>query len=183
MLVMGIAVLSPGSSTWEDFIVDDPGPIVFAPMEDINALSHIGNVLIASIFGHGVFISQDNAQSWQPFNLGLTDFQTRDIEVIDDVIYLAVNGGLWSRPISDLQLQSYTGIVFNDKNENALQDGDEEGFENIIVSKKASQNSITTDADGTFTLYSLEAQPDTIYSNSTAIYQCNHTSNLCYRIN
>jgi uncharacterized repeat protein (TIGR01451 family) len=157
-------VLSPGSSTWEEFIVDDPYPIVFAPMEKIDALSHIGNVLIGSVFGHGVFISQDNAQSWQSFNLGLTDFQTRDVEVIDDVIYLAVNGGLWSRPISDLQLQSYTGIVYNDKNENALQDGDEEGFENIIVSKKASNNSITTEADGSFTLYSLEAQPDTIFA-------------------
>ena len=158
----GNAVLSPGSSTWEYFMVDDPNPIVFAPMEEINALSHIGNVLIGSVYGHGVFISQDNAQSWVPFNHGLTDFQTRDIEVIDDVIYLAVNGGLWSRPISDLQLHSYRGIVFNDKNGNALQDGDEDGFENIIVSKKASLNSITTEADGTFTLYSLEAQPDTI---------------------
>ena len=160
----GNVVLSPGSSTWEEFIVDDPNPIVFAPTEEINALSHIGNVLIGSAFGHGVFISQDNAQSWQPFNLGLADFQTRDVEVIDDVIYLAVNGGLWSRPISDLQLLSYTGTVFNDKNENALQDGDEEGFENIIVSKKVSQNSITTEADGTFTLYSLEAPSDTIFA-------------------
>ncbi len=160
----GNVVLSPSSSTWEDLIVEDPNPIVFAPNEEINAIAHFGNVLIGSVFGHGVFISQNNAQSWLPFNLGLTDFQTRDVEVIDDVIYLAVNGGLWSRPISDLQLLSYTGIVYNDKNENALQDGDEEGFENIIVSKKASHNSITTEADGTFTLYSLEAQPDTIFA-------------------
>jgi len=158
----GNVVLSPGSSTWEIFTVDDPTPIIFAPTEEINSMAHIGNVLLGSVFGHGVFISQDNAQSWQPFNLGLTDFQTRDVQVIDDVIYLGVNGGLWSRPISDLQLQSYTGIVFNDKNENALQDGDEEGFENIIVSKKASYSSISTEADGTFTLYSLEALPDTI---------------------
>ena len=183
-------VLSPGSSTWDIFIVDDPNPIVFAPLEEINALSHIGNVLIGSVFGHGVFISQDNAQSWQSFNLGLTDFQTLDVEVIDDVIYLGVSGGLWSRPLSDLQLQLYTGIVYNDKNENALQDGDEEGFENIIVSKKASHSSITTAADGTFTLYSLEAQPDTIiatpppyaYVTTPPIYVTGSTDQLAIGI-
>ncbi len=166
----GNVKLSPGSTSWEDYIVEDPNPIVYVPEEEISALTNAGNVLIGAVFGHGVFVSLDNALTWQPFNFGLTDFQTRDVKVVDDVIYLAVNGGLWSRPLGDLQLQSYTGIVYNDKNENAVQDGDEEGLENIIVYKKVSLNSITTNADGTFNLYSLESFPDTILATPQSQY-------------
>jgi photosystem II stability/assembly factor-like uncharacterized protein len=158
---IGNVSLAPGSTTWDHIVVNiDEGP--FSAVEDLVDITHFENVLIGCVYGHGVFISLDNGYYWHPFNFGLTDFQAKDIEIIDDQIYLAVSGGMWIRPVSDLALFLFSGTVFNDENENGIQDITETGIENILVRKHHENSTSSTLADGSFDIYSQYNLLDTL---------------------
>lgn len=159
---LGNIRLSPGDQYWKSYAVTDPNPVGNSLRFEINALAHSANILFGSIYGHGVFVSFDNGGSWLPFNHGLTDLKALTIEIVNDSLYLGVSGGVWVRPISDVQKYGYSGVVFNDMNKNGVQDSIEPGIKNVTIQKHLEDISITTLSDGSYKLFSSTILPDTI---------------------
>lgn len=162
--------LSPGDQHWKFYPVINPNPVAYPLRPEINALIHSANVLFGSIYGHGVFVSLDNGGSWLPFNHGLNDLEALTIEIMNDSLYLGVSGGVWTRPVSDLQNYAYSGVVYNDMNENGVQDPVEPGIKNVTVRKHLEDISITTLTDGSYKLYSYTILPDTISADLPSPY-------------
>jgi hypothetical protein len=94
--------LPPNDNEWEILI-----PLVEGINNDLHLqifsfMESVGNVLIGGISGRGVFISYDLGINWHTVNEGLDDFHTRSLVIAKDTFYLGVDGGVWTRPISDV---------------------------------------------------------------------------------
>ena len=154
--------LAPGETEWlaivPDFSNNDPTP----QLPYFTCLASAGDILFAGLYGWGVFASLDNGNSWTPFNLGLSDYQARTLKVLNDTLYLGVDGGLWARPISEFVVHAFSGIVYNDINANGIQEQGENGLANILVEKKNENKLISSATDGHFQLYGESTLIDTI---------------------
>lgn len=97
-----VAWLAPNETEWELIIPEIEGinDVFHSPL--FTFMENVGNVLIGGISGRGVFISYDLGINWHPVNEGLDDFHTRSLVIAKDTLYLGVDGGVWTRPISDL---------------------------------------------------------------------------------
>ncbi len=123
-----------------------------------NDILSVGNYLIA-VSRQGVFRSDDNGLNWTAWSEGLYFRNTSSIQLYDGYIWVGVEGdGIWKRPITELGLQSATGLVFLDTNGDGQQGTGEAGMPNVIVKSVGSGSYANTRADGTFTLLSSLAQ-------------------------
>lgn len=89
--------LHKDSTAWEE--VTEPFSDVRS--HPISMLSH-HDVLFLTVFGEGVFGSKDHGQTWYAINDGLPNFKTITLTKDYDFLYLATEGGVWKRPLSDL---------------------------------------------------------------------------------
>ncbi|MGB4847430.1 MAG: T9SS type A sorting domain-containing protein [Saprospiraceae bacterium] len=100
----GLYRLSPSATTWEHLT----GPVPVSPVFNypvlINTIKSHDNILIAGTHGYGVYISNDNGDSWTEANQGLDDRQVLSSNITEDEIYIGVQGGVWKRALSELTL-------------------------------------------------------------------------------
>ena len=154
--------LAPGETEWlflsPDFSTHPPTP----ELPYFTCLASAGDILFGGLYGWGVYASLDNGSSWTAFNLGLNDYQVRTLKVINDTLYAGVDGGLWARPVSEFVVYAYSGIVYNDKNANGIQEQGENGLANILVEKKNENKIISSNTDGFFQVFGESTSTDTI---------------------
>ena len=132
------------------------------PLTSSYSMESHGNVLIAALYGNGVFASQDNGDHWYAINNGLDNFQTTTLSIINTDLYLGVDGGVWHRPLFELAPYQYSGVAYKDINANGIWDNGENGLANVPI-RKVHQESITySGADGNFLLLSDSMDPDSI---------------------
>ncbi|MBP7240134.1 MAG: T9SS type A sorting domain-containing protein [Saprospiraceae bacterium] len=154
--------LAPGETEWLVLSPDFSGHPPASQLPYFSCLASSGDILFAGLYGWGVYASLDNGNSWTAFNLGLSDYQVRTLKVLNDTLYAGVDGGLWARPVSEFVVYAYSGIVYNDKNANGIQEQGEDGLVNIFVEKKNENKIFTSDSDGHFQVYGESISTDTI---------------------
>ena len=154
--------LAPGETEWVVLSPDFSGHPSTSQLPYFSCLASAGDILFAGLYGWGVYASLDNGNSWTAFNLGLSDYQVRTLKVLNDTLYAGVDGGLWSRPVSEFVVYEYSGIVYNDINANGIQDQGENGLTNILVEKKNENKIFSSDTDGLFRVYGESTSTDTI---------------------
>lgn len=108
----------------------------------------------------GPFISKDDGNTWIPFNLGLPqniDYNISSYFIDDKYIYISCGvAGIYRRLISDTVVYSYTGIVYDDTNNNGVLDVSEQPYPNAVVFTKKTNAIATSDRNG---YYILETEP------------------------
>ncbi len=99
--------VSPNSEDqWE---LADGGISLLNFFGGIDKMISVGGVLVATTLGYadGIFVSMDNATSWQPFNEGLFGLACKEIVTDGTYLYAGMDGqGVWRRSLSDLNLQA-----------------------------------------------------------------------------
>jgi photosystem II stability/assembly factor-like uncharacterized protein len=118
----------------------------------------VNNYLIAAN-ANGVFASSDHGAHWTAWDEELSIHEVPYMTYFNDRIWIATNGGgIWNRPVADLDAQSIHGTVFWDKNQNGVQDPGEAGFKGVIVRDGVSGNATSTLEDGSYTLITRTPQ-------------------------
>lgn len=102
--------LPPGHGQWEKIPIPANNP----DTEYIKAitLESFGELLIAGVHGYGVYISEDVGKTWNKADEGLENLKILSSTIINDTIYLGMEGGIWRRPLSEYgSTGSHTGSV------------------------------------------------------------------------
>ncbi|MCF8247873.1 MAG: T9SS type A sorting domain-containing protein [Saprospiraceae bacterium] len=131
----------------------------------VGHLIGVGGALVASTFGYTdvVFISLDSAQTWLPFNDGLPDYNAGKLVADGSYLYAATNGqGVWRRSLADLNLESVTGKVFLDENNNGIQDNGELPLPGTLLQLENTSGKSVSRNDGSFEIFSSFLQPDVL---------------------
>jgi|GEM_PF-5459536 len=100
--------LHKDSTAWEEVTE----PISSVPVQSISMLGH-NDVLFLSVFGEGVFGSNDHGQTWFTINEGLTNYRTISLTKDKDFLYVGTEGGVWKRPLNELTV-SINDPVWNE---------------------------------------------------------------------
>ena len=117
-------------------------------------LISVGNYLVAATLA-GVFLSQDEGQTWTAWNEGLSGAGILDLEVYNGFVWGSVNSnGLWKRSLDELGMQGVQGTVFWDEDADDQQDVNEPGLADVIVKSNATNSYTKTGAGGTYSLLS-----------------------------
>ncbi|MEP6645581.1 MAG: T9SS type A sorting domain-containing protein [Saprospiraceae bacterium] len=98
----GLFRLSVFSEHWELLNGPIPNDPIHNFYQDVRVLEGYNGILIAGVYGFGVFISNDNGDTWQSANQGLDNFKILSSVMIGNDLYMGVEGGVWKRPLSDL---------------------------------------------------------------------------------
>lgn len=154
--------------TWTEFAPTGM-PILdqFDDAPEPSQMLPIGNLLFATHRFHGVYVSSDFGDSWQPTNVGLGNLRSRSLTNSNNAMYLGTTqGSIWSRGAN---FQGANGQVFHDQNGNGIKDAGDLPMSNIIVEAKPLNSYASTYTDGTYTLYA-DALNDTIRAISPSPY-------------
>jgi uncharacterized repeat protein (TIGR01451 family) len=132
-------------------------------------LTPVNNILIAMPDINGPYISKDDGNSWIPFNLGLpqnVEYNTTSYFKDDKYFYASFGRiGIYRRLLSDFTVNTYSGRIFNDSNNNGIYDSNELPISNSIVSAKLSKAFSSSDKDGYYILETESTPNDTLYLN------------------
>ncbi len=140
----------------------------------IPSLASFKNLLFGSFSLNGVYFSNNFGNDWIWYNEGLNNIELNYIIQIDNDLYVSTNcAGIWKRPI-DLNLTS--GIVYEDNNNNGIQDVSEPAVRNAIISSGASGNYATSNKHGQYSIY-LKTFPDTLRAHSQQRYTISNPTN------
>ncbi|MCC7245011.1 MAG: hypothetical protein IT269_05000, partial [Saprospiraceae bacterium] len=180
---------NPNWTSWGDFIVSDDVFMLFSglfgekmsisrdrgqtwsfidlktaglPFGDkpLNGLSRVGNYLITAS-RYGIFLSQDNGLTWTAWNEGLTSRKVQYIAVHNGYLFASTQGGgIWKRSLSELGMQTVSGKVYFDANNNQTLDAGEPLQSGVIVKSLTSGTYGQTRSNGTYELLSNLAQED-----------------------
>lgn len=89
IVLLVLAVSRPALAQWSEIsLVDDQG----IEAKNIQFVHAHGGTLYAGSFNRGLFRSDDDGDTWQPVNNGLTDLATRDLAFGDDDMYVLLGG-------------------------------------------------------------------------------------------
>lgn len=143
----------------------------FTPSSAGSFFETFNDILLVSKSPDGIYISKNNGDTWTPYNTGLpeyTSYNTLERARLIDKGYIYVyfsDLGLYRRSLSDFNtpVKSLYGTVFNDENNNGIQESTEQSLNNVFISSKASKAYTTTGSAGNYVLYAEQIVPnDTI---------------------
>lgn len=104
----------------------------------------------------GIYYSADRGNNWIPLDLESRFTVTGDLFLRGDTLFAAsINGGMWKRKIHQI-----SGTVFQDVNDNGIQEPGENGIPNMPIKSYADNRIIYTNPDGFYTRI-LTASTDT----------------------
>lgn len=110
------------------------------------SLDFKSNITIASCIDIGVFKSDDLGLTWTPFMDGLENNRTVPLTITDDYIFVGTrNGGVWRR---GLILETISGQVYQDDNQNGVKDTLENPIPNIAITSNQFGAFATSDQRG-----------------------------------
>lgn len=140
-----------------------PGSNFLAYAESFN------NTVLVVDNNNKAFASNDNGETWVTFKSGLPsqvtghDNAESGHAVIGDYVYIMFRDiGIFRRAIADFKVSSISGTVFNDKNNNVIQDMDEEPLKNVIVKTSTSKVYTVSDSLGNYSLQAELTKDDTV---------------------
>jgi uncharacterized repeat protein (TIGR01451 family) len=133
-----------------------------------NDIQYNNNRIYCTTNNHGVYVSLDRGHNWQPFNEGLGSVHARKIAFKDSIMYLSTYGaGVWKRSIGGLETLS--GQVYNDLNNNGQFDVNETILPGVVIYSDQTNIYTTPDPFGTYRLiYSPDL--DTVRIQSVSPY-------------
>jgi len=127
---------------------DSWGDVYFEPGQ----ILYFQNLIMCTIPFNGVWISFDQGNSWESINNGLKNLRGRRLLSAGSNIFLgAVTSGVWRL---GAEFEVFSGLVFNDQNQNGIKDNGELPLKNIILSAEPLGSYNMSDDAG---LYSLVA--------------------------
>ncbi|MCU0347619.1 MAG: T9SS type A sorting domain-containing protein [Saprospiraceae bacterium] len=128
-----------------------------------------GSKLYGAVWGHGIFVSHDEGQTWEPFSEGLMNLNVTYCQKAGDMLFVSTtNGGFWQRNIA--AETSRLGIVYEDQNNNGIRDSGEPPLPNILVRSSAPNAYTTTSSIGNYSFFgdalgdTLTVMPPTDYA-------------------
>lgn len=107
--------LHQDSTAWEEI----QAPDAHVESHPLSMSSH-QNTLFLSVYGIGVFGSDDYGQSWYEINEGLTNLRTITLSKDNTFLYAGVDGGVWKRPLSELSVSTTEISHLNQAYENCI---------------------------------------------------------------
>lgn len=159
--------LHKDSLEWKEVSV----PVSDVYSHPLSMISH-NNVLFITIFGRGVYASDDQGQNWYPVNEGLTNFRSITLSKDKDVLYLGVDGGVWKRRLSDM-------VVSIEDPERFIQ------YSSTIIAKDFFSINVPDKSQFTFQLYSSDGKillQKKIVDSSADIYLNDFPTGMYYLI-
>ena len=127
---------------------DSWGDVYFEPGE----ILYFQNLILCTMPFNGVWVSFDQGNSWESLNNGLKNLRGRRLVSAGSNIFLgAVTSGVWRL---GAEFEIFSGLVFNDQNQNGIKDNGELPLKNIILSAEPLGSYNVSDDAG---LYSLVA--------------------------
>ena len=141
-------------------------------------LKTVGNDLVAAT-QNAILLSTDGGLNWTKWDDGLPGFWSATLEIHDGYLWAGLKGGgIWKRPLTlPGAVLLATGVVFNDLNLNGMQDAGEPGLPDMIVQSTLGNAYTITNADGSYTLTSnnadetIEVSPPALYWNASPAEQ------------
>lgn len=125
---------------------DSWGDVYFKPVDII----YFQNLIICTMPFKGVWISFNQGNSWEPLNNGLSNLRGRRLISAGPNIFMgSVASGVWRL---GAEFEVFSGLVFNDQNENGVKDNGELPLKNIILSAEPLGSYNTSDDAGTYSL-------------------------------
>ena len=126
--------------------VDSWGDVNFEPGE----ILYFQNLIMCTMPFNGVWISFDQGNSWEPLNNGLTNLRGRRLLSVGSNIFMgAVTSGVWRL---GAEFEVFSGLVFNDQNQNGIKDNGELPLKNIILSAEPLGSYNVSDDAGVYSL-------------------------------
>ncbi|MDX1911080.1 MAG: T9SS type A sorting domain-containing protein [Saprospiraceae bacterium] len=93
-----------GAQNWSSYCQEDNLSSLPWGNSEIRDIALVGNKLVAAT-QKGIYVSENGVQDWLARNEGLWQVNIRDLIVHDGYLWAAAtNGGVWRRPVSELEL-------------------------------------------------------------------------------
>jgi uncharacterized repeat protein (TIGR01451 family) len=150
---------------------DSWGDVYFDPLD----LLVYQNLFITANPYHGVYISFDLGNSWEPLNEGLPHLRTRELAISGPSIYLGTSvDGVW-RLNADFEV--FGGKIYNDLNNNGQPDAGEPPLKSVLVGAEPLGSYASSGVDGIYYLVAanqldtLRATPPNKYSTIKPAYR------------
>ncbi|MBC7774388.1 MAG: T9SS type A sorting domain-containing protein [Phycisphaerae bacterium] len=125
---------------------DSWGDVYFEPGE----ILYFQNLIMCTIPFNGVWISFDQGNSWEPLNNGLKNLRGKRLVSAGSNIFMgAVTSGVWRL---GAEFEVFSGLVFNDQNQNGVKDNGELPLKNIILSAEPLGSYNVSDDAGVYSL-------------------------------
>ncbi len=127
-----------------------------------------GNLLFATTYWRGTYVSTDFGMTWQPYNLGLPRHRGFSINAAGGKLFMGtLNASVWER---DIQVETLDGLVYLDTNNNGIKDAGEQPLANVILSAEPNGFYSMSGNDGKFIALatnndSIKAIPPSPYAN------------------
>ncbi len=133
-----------------------------APSEELFLYPFTGNDhLFFATNGHQIWATSNEGELWGTLDLGEIEGQIVNLAIANEQLFVSTTKRPWRRDLSGIDIQQYSGTVFNDLNFNGLRDPLEPGFPNAIIQVSNQNQYVTTDSLGHYTMIS-ELLNDTI---------------------
>ncbi|MFN0213017.1 MAG: T9SS type A sorting domain-containing protein [Saprospiraceae bacterium] len=143
-----------------------------------------GNLLFATTYWRGTYVSTDFGMTWQAYNLGLPRHRGNTITASGGKLFMGTfYTSIWER---DIQVEGLNGLVYADKNNNGIRDAGEQPISNVIIQSEPNGFYSMSAGDGKFTALatptdSIKAIPPTPYANiKPKTYSAGQTPNGNY---
>src|SRR5258706_5281682 len=105
----------PRSTHWEVLLHPFTPANPHSPKAEFNCMETYGDLLFAGSYGHGVFISYNNGETWNDINGDLNDYQVTVLNISNNKLYVGVDGGVWAR-----SLNTITSTTFFEQNDGLI---------------------------------------------------------------
>ncbi len=167
----GSAYSADGGTTWQAITPQGVPTNQWGDPFGLTNYLAVENLLFATIPFNGVWVSSDGGTHWQALNDGLDNLRGRYLTLHDNKLYLGTStGGVYRR---NMDFLSVSGLVYNDLNNNGLQDVGEPPLPNILVAAEPLHSYATSASTGSYGLVS-EAFADTLRAVANTPYATIH---------
>ncbi len=132
-------------------------------------MASFNNTLLVVDNNNKAFASNDNGETWVAFKSGLPsevnghDNGESGHLVDSNYVYIMFRDiGIFRRSIADFKVSSIAGKVFNDKNNNGIQEIGEEPLKNVLIKTSSSKVYTVSDSLGNYYLQAELTKDDTV---------------------
>lgn len=156
--------------------ISQPLDGLIGPTTSFNLLNPIfSEAGIVIPINNDLYFTPDFGQTWGAFKQGLPPQleQTGENFATESAFYMRLTDGLfysyWKRDFASSVLNTYSGLVYNDQNNNGIHDNNEPPLPQILVYSSVAEKYYSSAADGNFS-FIIDAAPDTLCLVPPSLY-------------
>ncbi len=140
----GMFISNDAGLTWNGFAPSS------MPVTTAYNFMSVNNVWAASCGSYGIYFSSDYGITWSPLQTPSPFYARGGLTALNGKLFCgSYYNSVWARSGT---LETISGVVFNDQNNNNVQDAGEKGIKNIVLKLKTSGLFATTDSLGHYVL-------------------------------